>query len=239
MSFNFQHIDASWQACIQQALKNIDPHYLRTLEHNTPWLPGIDKVFNAFSIPVNQVNYILLGESPYPRPHSANGYAFWDAAVGNIWSPTGLSKEVNRATSLRNIIKMLLIAEELLNPNHTSQTNIAAIDKSRLIKTNQALFSRLLQHGFLLLNASLVLQQTPVKQDAHAWQPFLHYVLEFLVKKRPHVQLLLLGQIASTIDKLLPHLSIRKIYAEHPYNISFITNPTVLQFFKPMHLLLG
>ena len=59
-----------------------------------------------------QVNYVLFGES-LPRRASANGYAFWDAAV-KIMVSFGNSKTVNRATSLLNILKMLLIAEGCL-----------------------------------------------------------------------------------------------------------------------------
>ncbi|MCD8542804.1 MAG: hypothetical protein LRY69_05290 [Gammaproteobacteria bacterium] len=95
---------------MEQALGRMDEQYLEFLLSDTRWLPGMDKVFNAFMLPFEQVNYILLGESPYPRAASANGYAFWDQSVGEIWSTNGLSKSVNRATSLRNFIKMLLVA---------------------------------------------------------------------------------------------------------------------------------
>ena len=237
ISFNLDTVDSSWRECLNAAIQKMEVQYLRSLENNTDWLPGANNIFNAFSIPVSEVNYILLGESPYPRQASANGYAFWDAAVGEIWSATGLSKEVNRATSLRNIIKTLLVAAELLQPGQTGQANIAAIDKTALIKTNTELFTHLLQHGFLLLNTSLVLQDTAVKKDAYAWQPFLQHVLGFLTQRRPHLQLLLLGQVASTIDQLLPDLGVNKIYAEHPYNLSFITNPDMLAFFRPLRLL--
>src|SRR3989344_708271 len=104
--FNIEITDPSWHDCLSQALNKVDPDYLEKLYNNSQWLPGHAKIFNAFTLPVDQVNYILFGESPYPRAHSANGYAFWDAAVTDLWSPIGLSKAVNRATSLRNMIKM-------------------------------------------------------------------------------------------------------------------------------------
>lgn len=235
-TFNLNVIDPSWQSCIQEALNTLNPHYKEQL-NNTQWLPGPDKILNAFSLPLSQVNYVLFGESPYPRVQSANGYAFWDAAVTDVWSPTGLSKPVNRATSLRNFIKMLLVAEGLLTANQTDQPAIAAINKQHLIQTNRELFENLLQKGFLLLNASLVLQPTAVQKDARAWQPFLKYVLDFLLQKRPHVQLILFGRIAHEIDQLLAQPNLKKLYAEHPYNHSFIDNTNVLAFFKPLHLL--
>lgn len=234
--FNLKVIDQTWHSCIEHALGNLNANYIQQLSQTPGWLPGPDKIFNAFSLPVNKINYVLLGESPYPRAKSANGYAFWDAAVEQIWSPTGLSKPVNRATSLRNIIKMLLIAEGLLDPRHTTQDDIAKVNKQGLIQTNHELFSHLIEHGFLLLNATLVLQPTQVQKDAKAWQPFLKSILDYLAKYRPNVQLLLFGNIANTIDK---HIDKRlpMLCAEHPYNISFITNDQILNFFKPFHLL--
>jgi uracil-DNA glycosylase len=235
--FHLNSIDASWQPTIQSGLNTLDPDYLQQLRHTDDWLPGRDNIFNAFSLPLDKVNYVLFGESPYPRAQSANGYAFWDAAVSDIWSPTGLSKAVNRATSLRNIIKMLLIAEGLLTPNHTSQTDIANVNKTHLVKTNSEFFGNFIQHGILLLNATLVLQPSNVRKDARAWRPFLKHTMDYLLQNKPDVQFILLGNIANEIDPLITQPGVKKFYAEHPYNISFINNPEVLAFFKPLHLL--
>lgn len=237
-TFNLEVVHPSWHHCIQMGLSKMNQDYLEQLYTCTDWLPGHQKIFSAFSLPMKSINTVLFGESPYPRAESANGYAFWDANVKDLWSPTGLSKAVNRATSLRNLIKMLLIAEGKLNPQHTSQPDIAIIDKSNLISTNQELFTHLLQHGFLLLNATPILRSTQVRKDAAAWQPFIEYVLTTLLNDRPTVQLLLFGNIANTITKFTHSLPVKKLYAEHPYNLSFLTNPDVTAFFKPMHLLL-
>lgn len=234
--FNFATVHPSWYACLEKALSTVDTNYLDHLAQNNHWLPGPANIFNSFSIPLDEVNYVLFGESPYPRAHSANGYAFWDESVTDIWSETGLSKPVNRATSLRNIIKMLLIAEGALDAEHVSQSDIAELNKQGFVKTNKELFKNLLQHGFLLLNASLVLQPTHVRKDAKAWQPFVKSVLEYLLTHRPQVCLILFGNIAKVIDKLVDH-HFKTLYVEHPYNHSFITNEKVLKFFKPLHLL--
>lgn len=237
--FNLDSVHPSWRACLVAGLNQLDPDYLARLNSDAHWLPGPQQIFNAFSLPVTKVNYVLFGESPYPRPASANGYAFWDAAVGDLWAPTGFSKTVNRATSLRNILKMLLLAEGLLTPNHTTQGDIASLNKQGLIKTNHELFTSLLHQGFLLLNATLVLQpDQPPQRDAKAWAPFIQTILDFLLKQNPEVKFILFGKIALTIDKMLDsHTHVEKIYAEHPYNLSFINNPKVLHFFKPLHLL--
>lgn len=235
--FNIEAADPSWHVCLKQALEKMDPEYLESLYNTTDWLPGHHKIFNAFSLPLNETNYILFGESPYPRKASANGYAFWDAAVDQLWSDTGLSKPVNRATSLRNIVKMLLIAEGELKSTETSQGDIAKLCKHKLIQTNNELFNNFLSHGFLLLNATPVLRTNQVRKDAQEWKPFITHVLNFIFEKRPQVELILLGNIANSIEKLISHHETRRFYAEHPYNISFITNSKIINFFHPLRLL--
>ena len=235
--FNLNAVHPSWQAAIQNALNAMDPTYLKHLYQTQSWLPGHNQIFNAFSLPVDRIHYILFGESPYPRAQSANGFAFWDAAVKELWVESGLSKPVNRATSLRNFIKMLLVAEGVLNPTKTTQAHIAQVDKKPFVKTNTDLFNNLLKHGFLLLNASLILQETSVTKDAKAWQPFMANLLEFLYQQRPHCCTILFGNIANKIEKLIKHPHVKKLYSEHPYNHTFITNPTVIEFFNPLYLL--
>lgn len=235
--FNLEHVDPSWLPCLQRGLASMNNDYLTQLTQNDAWLPGPAKIFNAFTLPVTKVNFVLFGESPYPRQASANGYAFWDAAVSDLWSPTGLSKQVNRATSLRNIIKMLLVAEGKLNPEMTSQEAITKINKTNLIQTNNQLFSNLLNHGFLLLNATPVLQDSAPQKDARAWLPFMRELLQCLLEQQPQVTFVLFGRIAATIDELIPNHRQHNLYAEHPYNLSFITNPHVLDFFRPFSLL--
>ena len=235
--FDLSLVHPSWQECLRLSLNKMESAYLENLKY-THWLPGPTKIFNAFSLPLDKVNYVLFGESPYPRKESANGYAFWDASVKELWSPKGLSKQVNRATSLRNILKMLLVAEGLLDQRNCSQEAISKIDKQALIQSNQEFFSNLLKHGFLLLNTTLVLQeQLSPQKDAKAWLPFMQELMKYLLQKNSQVKIILLGRIANTVDKLISHPHLEKLYAEHPYNLSFITNQTILDFFRPFRLL--
>ncbi len=234
---SFTVIDPSWQPIVKKALETVSPDYLAELEKYNSWLPGKDSIFRAFSLPLSKTHYILFGESPYPRAVSANGYAFWDNNVKELWSKSGFSKEVNRATSLRNFIKMLLVSENYLDPDDTSQTAIAKLDKTPFVSTISDLFNHLLDNGFLLLNASLVLSQAPVHVDAKAWQPFMYSLLSQLAETQPKIKLILLGNIAKTIKKIPAVKSFELFEAEHPYNISFIHNKTVQDFFLPFHLL--
>jgi uracil-DNA glycosylase len=223
-----------WQPLLKEALKSMNPSYLNSLNEDKKWLPGSDKLLAAFTEPLDKVRYLLLGESPYPRAQSANGYAFWDNAVHSIWSDKGLSKEVNRATSLRNFIKMLLLVHGDLKENNLSQPAIAQLDKTLFCKTAEDLFQNLIKKGFLLLNASLVFSKDKVRFHAKHWQPFMISLFQQLSSCKAPIELILWGGIAKQVP--LGDLPICLV-AEHPYNLSFITNPDILNFFKPLDLI--
>lgn len=239
--FTFENVHASWIPLLKPALASLPPHYIEYLEKKPNWLPGRDKVLNAFSLPLANVQYILLGESPYPRPESANGYAFWDGAVRELWSDNGFAKAVNRATSLRNFCKMLLVAAEKLPPNQLTQAHIAALDKTGLVRTIDELFNNMQNAGILLLNTSLVLSdELPVVKEAVYWRSFLELLLEGLsaknASKTPQC-LIMLGNVAKSIHKLPIAAQFKQFQSPHPYNIPFITLPSVLDFFRPFELL--
>ncbi|KTD35284.1 uracil DNA glycosylase [Legionella moravica] len=231
--FLFDACHPEWKPILNNAIEVMDKEYLNQLLNDKNWLPGTTNLFSSFSLPLSKTRYILFGESPYPRIESANGYAFWDNAVDELWSSTGLSKQVNRATSLRNMIKMLLIARGSLQED-TSQQAIALVDKTNLVHTAEDLFQGMMNKGILLLNACLVYSEGKVPYHARYWHPFMNSILEQLMMIKSSIQLILLGKIANNI----PHdiLSVGLI-AEHPYNLSFITNQRVIEFFKPLDLL--
>ena len=95
-----------------------------------------------------------------------------DGAVNALWSDKGLSKPVNRATSLRNFMKMLMVADGLLKPDQTTGDAVARVavnamlPGSGFIQTLPDLQSELIGQGFLLLNAALVFRPhvPPVKE---------------------------------------------------------------------------
>jgi uracil-DNA glycosylase len=235
--FNLKDTDRSWQPLLSLALEAMDPAYLEQLSDSTDWLPGPHAIFNAFKLPIDKTRYILFGESPYPRAASANGYAFWDARVEAVWSDTGLTATVNRATSLRNLIKMLLLANGDLTTSNLNQATIAQLNKSNYIATLPELFQNLLAHGFLLLNTTLVLSQETVATESRYWHPFIQTLLSALSQQAYPPQLILLGKVSEKIRPLADLYHFDYLLAEHPYNISFITNRSVLAFFKPLNLL--
>lgn len=235
MDFVLEHTHEEWRPLLKQAFEEMAPDYLKLLKTSSDWLPKLPSLLAAFSMPLSSTRYILLGESPYPRAESANGYAFWDANVQSIWSPTGLSKPVNRATSLRNLIKMLLIARGDLSIDDYSKAAIATLNHHPYVQTGSEFFTGFINRGFLLLNASLVYSEGKVPYHAKYWRPFIHSLLLQLHKLKLPIELILFGKIAAQIPEanLFP-----SVFAEHPYNISFITNPKVIAFFQPLDLLM-
>ncbi|WP_165485047.1 uracil-DNA glycosylase [Legionella rowbothamii] len=225
---------SDWKSILSQALDAMDEEYLEQLMDNPSWLPGSARIFAAFSLPMEGTQYILFGESPYPREESANGYAFWDNAVGELWSPKGLSTAVNRATSLRNWIKMMLVARGDLSIDNTSQESIAQLNKNSLVQTGEQLFQGMMNKGILLLNACLVYSEGKVPYHARQWKPFMQSFLSQLAAIKPTIELILLGKIAEKISQDQLPVGLR---AEHPYNVSFISNPNVIEFFKRLDLM--
>lgn len=237
-------VDASWRPHLVnglEAMVQADPQYLSALA-NDHYLPTDHRLFAAFALPLNKVRYVLVGEGPYPRAESATGVCFMDGAVGELWSDNGLSKAVNRATSLRNFMKMLLVADGKLQADNCGGPAMAPIAAAARtdgsIQTLAALQQNLTEHGFLLLNAALVFRPHVAPAiDARAWQPFLQTVLAVLAGEPRPPTLILWGKIAEQLKNLPETGKLPQSCAEHPYNLSFIQHEGMQQLFGPMQLL--
>jgi uracil-DNA glycosylase len=238
--------DPSWRPILLRGLEEMaaaDSLYLTALAEDK-YLPTENRLFAAFAQPLQSVRYVLVGEGPYPRAESATGVCFMDGAVGSLWSATGLSKQVNKATSLRNFMKMLLVADGKLQAGQTSGEALepvarqAGLNGSPSIQTLAELQANLTKQGFLLLNASLVFREQvkPVK-DAKAWLPFLQTVLAALAQRDAPPTLVLWGKIAEQLKTLPGVERFPQVMSEHPYNLSFIANPIMQHLFAPMRLL--
>lgn len=237
-------VDLSWRPILEaglQAVAAATPGYLPQLAADD-YLPTQGRLFAAFAQPLDKVRHVLVGEGPYPRAESATGVCFMDGAVGELWSESGLSKPVNRATSLRNFMKMLLVADGQLQAEDTGGAAMApvagAARSNGSIQTLSQLQDNLTREGFLLLNAALVFRKhvAPVI-DARAWLPFLQTVLAALASRPQPPTLVLWGKIAEQLKKLPETARLPQILAEHPYNLSFIRNQQMQELFGPMKLL--
>lgn len=71
------------------AISHIKNKLLKECEFN----PKGKDIFNVFSMPMDKVKVVILGQDPYPTPSHAIGYAF------------AVSKDTKKPVSLRNIEK--------------------------------------------------------------------------------------------------------------------------------------
>lgn len=227
----------SWHDIIGSSLNLLDEEYVDFLQKNDTYFPDKNNFLNAFkTLPLEDTKYILFGQDPYPRKESAIGYAFIDGKVKSLFSDKGLSKEVNRATSLRNFLKMLLLCEGKLDNSDMSQQKISEIDKSPYIDTMEDIRVNLEKNGVLLLNMALVFtSKEDTKKHLKKWSVFIENLLEQISHK--NIKLILFGEAAKTVQKFEISDDFEKIISPHPYNLSFITNKDINDLFKPMNLL--
>jgi uracil-DNA glycosylase len=232
------HVDDSWQNIIEYSYAGLTCEYRKFLRDDKDYFPSYDNFLNAFkTLPLDKTKYILFGQDPYPREQSATGYAFIDGAVKTLFSEKGFSKEVNKATSLRNFLKMLLLGDGYLNNDNLTQDAISKLNKKGLINTIDELRINFEKNGILLLNAALIFTEkksslTHVKE----FKVFMNRLLERLAHRR--ITLILFGNMAKEIRKNIPNaLEYKTIETLHPYNLGFIDDSSVQNFFKPMNLL--
>ena len=228
---------SSWDTILTEAFASLEAEYQRFLEEDKNYFPTKENYFNAFkTLQRENVKYILFGQDPYPRKESAGGYAFIDTKVKNLFSSAGLSKEVNRATSLRNFIKMSLVASERLTLDDTSQEAISRLDKTQMIDSIDDLRRNFEKNGVLLLNTALIFtDKKSSKKHIKAWKPFVQSLLNSLEDEAP--KLILFGTHAKDLKKQFSLDKFETIELEHPYNHTFISNNRALELFGPMNLL--
>lgn len=230
-------VHPSWQKIVDTSLNALDEEYLNFLHVNKAYFPDKNNFLNAFkTLPKHKTKAILFGQDPYPRQQSAIGYAFIDGMVEEIFSQTGFSKQVNRATSLRNFLKMQLCVEGFLDKD-TSQEAIAKLPKQNLINSIHELKNNFQKEGILLLNRSLIFTcKEDSKKHIKAFQPFMKAFLHQIAHESYH--LILFGNEAKTITNLLPkNHNFTFIKTMHPYNVSFIEDVHVREYFSKLRLL--
>jgi len=227
----------SWRESVYSAYERLSPRYRRFLEEEGHYFPDKDNYFNAFkTLPKEKIRFILFGQDPYPRRESAIGYAFIDGRVNHLFAQNGLDKAVNKATSLRNFVKMALVARGDLSPRDTSQEAIANLDKSGLIESIGELKENFEKNGVLLLNTALVFStKEESKMHIREWRPFVEKLLDEMREVNP--SLILFGTHARALKRLSGIGGFHSIELEHPYNHTFITNAQALELFGSMDLL--
>lgn len=138
--------------------------------------PPRENVFRVFSMPVEEIRVVLLGQDPYHGPGQAHGLSF-SVADGVAVPP-----------SLRNIFKELC-AEFPERGYKFSGGNL------------EAWFSR---EKIFLVNAALTV--LPGKPGSHlkVWEEFTDDVIRFIAERNQRCVFLLLGNFAKAKAALIP-----------------------------------
>jgi uracil-DNA glycosylase len=230
-------IHPSWKEIVKNSISSLDDDYLYFLKKDENYFPNKQNLLNAFkTLPLDKTKYILFGQDPYPRKKSAGGYAFIDMKVKTLFAPDGgFSKEVNKATSLRNMMKMFLLCDGKLKDDF-SKDAVKRVDSSNYINSIEELKQNFEKNGVLLLNTALIFtSKEDTKQHARMWKPFVETLLKQLSEL--DIKLILFGNISKEIAKFESAKSFESIKLPHPYNISFITDEKVHKIFCKMELL--
>jgi len=225
----------SWHTILRTAFQALPCEYQAFLLSDKSYFPDKENLFNAFTLPLEETRYILFGQDPYPRRESAIGYAFIDGKVRALYGKNGLSTEVNRATSLRNFMKMAFVCEGELEDDFSKEA-VIMIDKTPYIDSIMMLKENFEKNGVLLLNMALVFtSKQESKKHVKVWNVFVKSLLQQLQDKQ--IELILFGKMAQVVEKLEEAEAFKKHIMPHPYNISFITDARAHKLFGPMQLL--
>jgi uracil-DNA glycosylase len=162
-------IHPSWQPLFDEYDIDLESLY------DTEVYPPKDLVFKAFSIPVQDIRVVLLGQDPYHGKGQAHGLSF------------SVPPGVPIPPSLQNIFKEL----KQSFPERTYQFQ------------SGDLTHWLLREKIFLFNASLTVIQGQAGSHMTAWKQFTDDVIRFIDIHNPNCVFLLLGNFAKAKADLI------------------------------------
>ena len=142
---------------------------------NISFQPSAENIFNVFSMPVNQVKVVILGQDPYPTPGDAIGYSF--ATISKRKMP-----------AILKIIKAEII-NELVDSEYSNQEEWKTLKHWR-------------DSGVFLLNTALTVETANAGSHLKYWLSFTRKVIMFLSKQNPCIWMLW-GKKAQSFNSLI------------------------------------
>ncbi len=160
---------------------------------STTVFPPKDQVFRVFSMPVEDIRLVFLGQDPYHGPGQAHGLSF------------SVEKGVTIPPSLRNFFQEL--RNEFPERNYTFSHGSLEAWHSR---------------GIFLLNTALTVEQAKPNSHSHIWQDFTNDVIKYIVANNKQCVFLLLGNPAKSKVDFIPDEEIptRVVMGTHPSPLS-------------------
>lgn len=150
-------IHESWHEYLQP-LFNDDR--MKLINHNIlphcKFYPEANNIFRVFSMPLEDIKVVILGQDPYPQPNQAIGLAF------------AVDKTITKPFSLRIIEKE--IAREKFDGNESD------MESYRIDRTLQSWH----EQGVFLLNTALTVQHGIASSHIKYWQWFTEEVIKII-----------------------------------------------------------
>lgn len=166
----------SWYDLVIIYMKNIK----RALRQTGTIYPDQDRIFRVFSMPLEDISVVILGQDPYHGPGQATGLAF-DCTIGKNIQP-----------SVRNIFKEISGEFPERNYKFTNGSLERWFDE---------------EHIFLLNTALTVLEHKP-GSHLKFWGDFINATIQYIADYNPTCIFLLMGKPAQYKTEFIASKSI-------------------------------
>lgn len=182
-------IHPSWDCLFKELFQDEKFKKIERVLGNCKFCPEKKDIFRVFSMSIEDINVVILGQDPYARKEVANGLAF---ATNNKETPYSLEviySEIERSFYSRDF------TPERLN-----------IIDNNLLHWHQ--------QGIFLLNTALTVQEGKPNSHTKYWQWFTQKVIEYITEYTTGLVWLLWGKKAQEfqIDETLHYV----FKAPHP-----------------------
>lgn len=137
--------------------------------------PNKEDVFRVFTMDVNEIKLVLLGQDPYHNDNQANGLSF------------SVNKNMKIPPSLKNIFKELIIEFPERNYNFTHGNLERWFNEEKIF----------------LLNCSLTVEKNKPSSHCNIWKEFTDSVIKFIADNNNNCCFLLLGNFAKLKSSLI------------------------------------
>ncbi len=189
-------------------------------------IPTSEHMFRALDVLPARAQVVIFGQDPYPRAESAVGQAFNDGKVRQWTDPM--------SPSLRNIIKSVLLHEELLRDPKAPVAEVRAALSRASFAPPPAWFKATAQRGVMWINTALTFSgKTPAELRRHQefWRPVIEKVVDMVTHARAEagVAFVLFGGHAQKLESIIKAASkavegeaaVRVVKLPHPAREGF------------------
>jgi uracil-DNA glycosylase len=168
-----EQIHSSWKSLFDQY--NFDLDYMDEICGS--YFPKKENIFRVFSMPLEDIRVVFLGQDPYHGPNQAHGLSF------------SVEKSIKAPPSLLNMFKEL--KQEF--PERNYSFTHGSLEKWH-------------ENGIFLLNCALTVEKAKPLSHKEIWSDFTDEVIKFIAKNNKDCVFLLLGNFAKSKKTLVNDL---------------------------------